>query len=93
MVATKADRHARGFTCWDQFVAMRFCHLGRVYSLREICGCLVSCEGRLAHLGVTAPPRSTLAYANAADICIDMSAGPGGPLQCLVEPQRCGLAR
>src|ERR1041385_1298306 len=62
---THADRHARGFTCWDQFVAMLFCHLGRAQSLREICGGLASCEGRLAHLGITAPGRSTLAYANA----------------------------
>lgn len=62
---TKAERHARGFTCWDQFVAMLFAQLGRAHSLREICGGLASCEGRLAHLGAKAPPRSTLAYANA----------------------------
>ena len=65
VVATRAERHARGFTCWSQFVAMLFCQLGRAYSLREICGGLASCEGRLAHLGVTAPCRATLAYANA----------------------------
>lgn len=65
VVATKAERHARGFTCWDQFVAMVFCQLGRAHSLREICGGLASCEGRLAHLGATPPPKSTLAYANA----------------------------
>jgi DDE family transposase/uncharacterized protein DUF4372 len=63
--ATNAERHARGFTCWGQFVAMLFCQLGRAHSLREITGGLASCEGRLAHLGITAPPRSTLAYANA----------------------------
>ena len=62
---TKAERHARGFRCWDQFVAMLFCQLGRAQSLREICGGLTSCEGRLAHLGAKAPGRSTLAYANA----------------------------
>jgi len=63
---TRAERHARGFTCWDQFVAMLFCQLGRAHSLREICGGLASCEGKLSHLGVqTAPSRSTLAYANA----------------------------
>ena len=61
---TRAERHARGFTCWEQFVAMLFCQLGRAHSLREICGGLASCEGRLTHLGVTAPRRSTLAYAN-----------------------------
>ena len=61
---TKAERHARGFTCWGQFVAMLFCQLGRAHSLREITGGLRSCEGKLKHLGITAPSRSTLAYAN-----------------------------
>jgi hypothetical protein len=64
VVATRAERHARGFTSWGQFVAMLFCQLGRAQSLREICGGLASCEGKLAHLGITAPSRSTLAYAN-----------------------------
>jgi hypothetical protein len=62
---TGAERHARGFDCWTQFIAMLFCQLGRAHSLREICGGLASCEGRLNHLGVKKPPkRSTLAYAN-----------------------------
>ncbi len=65
VVATKAERHARGFTCWGQFVAMLFCQLGRAHSLREICGGLASCEGKLSHLGIESPKRSTLAYANA----------------------------
>lgn len=61
----QAERHARGFTCWDQLVAMLFCHLGRAQSLREICGGLASAEGKLNHLGIeTAPARSTLSYAN-----------------------------
>ena len=25
---TKAERHARGFSCWNQFVSMMFCQLG-----------------------------------------------------------------
>src|SRR5438093_5867320 len=62
---TRAERHARGFTCWGQFVAMLFCQLGHAQSLREICGGLASCEGKLSHLGVVTPRRSTLAYANA----------------------------
>jgi len=62
---TGAERGAKGFTCWQQFVAMLFCQLGRAQSLREICGGLASCEGRLLHLGVkSAPKRSTLSYAN-----------------------------
>jgi Domain of unknown function (DUF4372)/Transposase DDE domain len=61
----KAERHARGFTSWGQFVAMLFCQLGRAHSLREICGGLACCEGQLKHLGVpAAPKKSTLAYAN-----------------------------
>ena len=61
----KGERHARGFTCWDQFVAMLFCQLGGAQSLREICGGLAATEGKLKHLGVArAPLRSTLAYAN-----------------------------
>src|SRR5438128_8251085 len=65
VVTTKAERHARGLTCWGQFVAMLFCQLGRAHSLREICGGLASCEGKLAHLGIETPSRATLAYANA----------------------------
>jgi Transposase DDE domain/Domain of unknown function (DUF4372) len=62
----QAERHARGFTSWGQFMAMLFCQLGRAHSLREICGGLACCEGHLKHLGVpVAPKRSTLAYANA----------------------------
>jgi hypothetical protein len=61
---TKAERHARGFRCWDQFVAMMFCQLGQANSLREICGGLASCLGKLAHLGAQEPKKSTLAYAN-----------------------------
>jgi hypothetical protein len=61
-----AERHARGFTCWGQFVAMLFCQLGHAKSLREICGGLAASEGKLRHLGLPgAPARSTLAYANA----------------------------
>ncbi len=59
---TRAQRHARGFTCWEQCVAMLFCQLGRAQSLREITGGLASCEGKLRHLGMPgAPARSTLA--------------------------------
>lgn len=60
-----AERGAKGFRCWDQFVAMLFCHLGSAHSLREICGGLATALGRVVHLGMKeAPKRSTLAYAN-----------------------------
>ena len=61
----KGMRHARGFSCWDQFVSMLFCQLGHAHSLREIKEGLQACEGKLIHLGMTqAPSHSTLAYAN-----------------------------
>ena len=63
--ATQSERGAKGFTCWDQFVAMLFCQLGQAHSLREICGGLASCFGKAKHLGLKkAPKRSTLSYAN-----------------------------
>jgi hypothetical protein len=43
---------------------MLLCQLGRAHSLREICGGLRSSEGKLKHLGIEAPARPTLAYAN-----------------------------
>jgi hypothetical protein len=62
---TKGEKGAKGFTCWGQFVAMLFCQLGQAHSLREICGGLASCLGKLKHLGIEdAPSRSTLSYAN-----------------------------
>lgn len=63
--AHKAERGAKGFSCWEQFVAMLFCQMGAAHSLREICGGLATAMGKLVHLGVQrVPKRSTLAYAN-----------------------------
>jgi hypothetical protein len=62
---TKAQHATKGFSSWAQLVAMLFCQLGRAHSLREIEGGLKSCEGKLAHLGMQAPARSSLSYANA----------------------------
>src|ERR1700722_4796574 len=62
----KVEYHARGFSSWDQFVAMLFCQLAQARSLREISDGLRSCEGKLKHLGLESDPkRSTLSYANA----------------------------
>lgn len=63
---TRAERHSKGFSCWDQFVAMLFCQFAQAKSLREISdGLRVTC-GKLNHLRLrSAPSRSTLAYANA----------------------------
>lgn len=60
-----AERNAKGFTCWTQFVSMLFCQLAHADSLREICNGLKCCLGKLKHLGVNkAPNKSTLSYAN-----------------------------
>jgi len=62
----QAEKGAKGFGCWDQFVAMLFCQLAQAKSLREIVHGLLCCEGKLQHLGVRqAPKRATLSYANA----------------------------
>jgi hypothetical protein len=59
-----AERHARGVSCWQQFVSMIFCQLGRAHSLREIEQGLRSCEGKLSHLGIEVVGRSSLSYVN-----------------------------
>lgn len=62
----QADRHSKGFSCWEQFVAMLFCQMAQAKSIREICGGLACCLGKIQHLGLrNAPNKSTLAYANA----------------------------
>lgn len=59
------DTATKGFATWDQCVSMLFCHLAKAQSLREICGGLKSCVGKLSHLGVHRfPTRSNLSYAN-----------------------------
>src|SRR5437879_1711396 len=62
----KTEYRTKGFSSWDQFVAMLFCQLAQARSLREIFEGLRSCEGKLKHLGLgQEPKRSTLSYANA----------------------------
>src|ERR1700752_4218953 len=62
----KAEYRAKGFSSWDQFVAMLFCQLAQARSLREISDGLKCCEGKLKHLGLAQEPkRSTLSYAYA----------------------------
>jgi hypothetical protein len=61
-----AERYSKGYNSWDHFTAMLFCQLAQAKSLREICGGLACCIGKLRHLGLKdAPKKSTLSYANA----------------------------
>jgi len=60
-----SERYAKGYNSWDHSIAMLFCQLAQAKSLREICGGLACCLGKLKHLGMkAAPKKSTLSYAN-----------------------------
>lgn len=66
VVDHRAERYSKGYNSWDHFTAMLFCQLAQAKSLREICGGLACCIGKLRHLGLKdAPKKSTLSYANA----------------------------
>lgn len=59
------DARWRGFSCWDQFLAMAFAQLTYRESLRDIEACLRSMSSRLYHMGFHGRvARSTLADAN-----------------------------
>jgi len=60
-----AEKGAKGFKCWTQFVSMLFAQFANAASLREICGGLAVSLGKVSHLGLKkAPSRSSLSYAN-----------------------------
>jgi hypothetical protein len=61
----QGDLRLRGFSCWDQYLAMAFAQLTYRESLRDIEACLRSMQGKLYHLGFRGKvARSTLADAN-----------------------------
>jgi len=60
----KADRHSKGFSCWDQFVALLFGQLSGQDGLRGVETGMASQNKLLYHLGTKAVKRSTLSYAN-----------------------------
>ncbi len=61
------DARPRGFSCWDQYLAMAFAQLTYRDSLRDIEACLRSLGGKLYHIGFRGRvARSTLADANDA---------------------------
>jgi Domain of unknown function (DUF4372) len=47
-----SERYCKGFNTWDHFVAMLFCQSAQTKSLREICGGMACCMGKLRHLGM-----------------------------------------
>jgi hypothetical protein len=59
------DSRFRGFSCWDQLLAMCFAQLTYRESLRDIEACLRSMSGKLYHMGLRGKvARSTLGDAN-----------------------------
>src|SRR5664279_420512 len=59
------DSNFRGFSCWDQLLAMAFAQLTYRESLRDIESCLRSLPSKLYHMGFRGKvSRSTLADAN-----------------------------
>jgi hypothetical protein len=59
------DARRRGFSCWDQYLAMAFAQLTYRESLRDIEACLRAMGGKLYHMGFRGKvSRSTLADAN-----------------------------
>jgi hypothetical protein len=61
------DSRLRGFSCWDQFLALAFAQLTYRESLRDIETCLRAASEKLYHLGLRGKvSRSTLADANEA---------------------------
>ena len=61
------DVRPRGFSCWDQYLAMAFAQLTYRDGLRDIEACLRSLGGKLYHMGFHGRvARSTLADANDA---------------------------
>jgi len=65
VVRYRGDAHLRGFSCWDQMLAMTFAQLTYRESLRDIEACLRSVRGKLYHMGFRGKvARSTLAAAN-----------------------------
>ena len=67
VVRYSGDAHFRGFSCWDQFLAMTFAQLTYRESLRDIEACLSSLGNKLYHLGFRSRvTRTTLADANGA---------------------------
>jgi hypothetical protein len=59
----QGDAHFRGFSCWDQYLAMAFAQLTYRESLRDIEACLRSISGKLYHMGF----RGRVARSNLAD--------------------------
>ncbi len=65
VIRYRGDANPRGFSCWDQYLAMAFAQLTYRESLRDIEACLRSVGSKLYHMGLRGKvARTTLADAN-----------------------------
>ena len=65
----EADKHRKGFSCWQQLVVMVYGQLTRAASLRVLLKGFNAQRNHHYHLGCARVQRSTLADANAKDVC------------------------
>ncbi len=73
VVEAGAEKKAKGFTCWQQVMAMLFCQLGQAHCLGEITGGPAICLDKHKHLGI----ESVL---NRSTICIRLKIIPHSQL-------------
>ena len=61
----QTDKHHKGYSSWNQLVAMLFCQFAKSQSNRDISQGLKSATGNLNHLGIQrAPSKSSISYQN-----------------------------
>ena len=65
----QADKHRKGFSCWQQLVVMVYGQLTRASSLRALLSGFNAQQSHHYHLGCKSVQRSTLADANGKDVC------------------------
>ena len=62
VMETGAERGAKGFTCWQRFVAMLFCQIGQVHSLMEMTGWLAEKSDRKRLTKDRKPSKNIMRY-------------------------------
>jgi IS4 transposase len=65
----EADKHRKGFSCWQQLVVMVYGQLIGASSIRVLLRGFNAQQNHHYHLGCSSVRRSTLAEANAKDVC------------------------
>jgi len=53
----QAEFGTNRFTCWEQLVAILFCRVAHLNSLREVCLGQAGCESPMMHLKIGTAPK------------------------------------